>query len=188
MNFLRKNLIFWIIALCGLGLDIGSKSVVFNSFGAVVSPKGTTMAAPYQPLYQPHADYPNVWVPEPYRPLSVIPNLFAIRIAFNLGAVWSSFHGQTMMLTVVSLVAILFVLYLLYKHACHWHYQIMLGLILAGALGNLWDRIWYGGVRDFLDVYWQVHHWPTFNLADCYIVIGIGCYIVLEWRKPTPVK
>ena len=47
-----------------------------------------------------------------------------------------------------------------------------LGLILAGTLGNLYDRLVFGGVRDFMDVYFQSSHWPTFNVADCCLVCG----------------
>src|SRR5207248_5691819 len=45
-----------------------------------------------------------------------------------------------------------------------------LGLILAGTLGNLYDRVVFGGVRDFLYFYWI--EWPVFNVADCCLVCG----------------
>jgi lipoprotein signal peptidase len=47
-----------------------------------------------------------------------------------------------------------------------------LGLILAGTLGNLFDRVIFGGVRDFLHVHYQSFDWPVFNLADCFLVCG----------------
>ena len=49
-----------------------------------------------------------------------------------------------------------------------------LAFILGGAIGNLIDRIIYGEVVDFLDVYWSDYHWPAFNLADSFITIGVG--------------
>jgi lipoprotein signal peptidase len=49
---------------------------------------------------------------------------------------------------------------------------IALGLILAGTLGNLYDRIVFGGVRDFMHFYWI--DWPVFNFADCCLVCGAG--------------
>ncbi len=50
-----------------------------------------------------------------------------------------------------------------------------LGLILAGTLGNLYDRLVFGGVRDFLHLhYYDSYHWPTFNIADCCLVCGAG--------------
>lgn len=47
-----------------------------------------------------------------------------------------------------------------------------LALILGGAVGNLIDRVSYGYVIDFLDVFYQSHHWPTFNIADSAITVG----------------
>jgi signal peptidase II len=47
-----------------------------------------------------------------------------------------------------------------------------LGLILAGTLGNLFDRLVFGGVRDFLHVFYQSFDWPVFNVADCCLVCG----------------
>jgi signal peptidase II len=47
-------------------------------------------------------------------------------------------------------------------------------MILAGAIGNLWDRIFYHHVRDFIDVHLGMgYHWPTFNIADSLICIGV---------------
>ena len=49
---------------------------------------------------------------------------------------------------------------------------VALGLIQGGVLGNLLDRLRYGGVRDFLDFYIVGYHYPTFNVADALLVIG----------------
>ena len=48
-----------------------------------------------------------------------------------------------------------------------------IALVLGGALGNLWDRVAYGYVIDFLDFYWQNYHFPAFNLADSAITLGV---------------
>jgi signal peptidase II len=50
---------------------------------------------------------------------------------------------------------------------------VSLSLIFAGALGNLIDRIRLGEVIDFLDAHWYEHHWPSFNVADSAICIGV---------------
>ena len=50
---------------------------------------------------------------------------------------------------------------------------ISLSLILGGAIGNLIDRVIYGYVIDFLDVYYQTYHWPVFNIADSAITLGV---------------
>lgn len=53
-----------------------------------------------------------------------------------------------------------------------------LALVLGGALGNLWDRIVYGYVIDFIDVYYQDWHWPAFNIADSAITIGAVMLVI----------
>ncbi|MGD2119299.1 MAG: signal peptidase II [Chromatiales bacterium] len=54
---------------------------------------------------------------------------------------------------------------------------VSLALLIGGALGNLIDRIAYGHVIDFLDVYYQQWHWPAFNLADSAITLGVILFI-----------
>jgi len=50
---------------------------------------------------------------------------------------------------------------------------VALSLVLGGAMGNLIDRLAYGYVIDFLDVYYQTWHWPAFNIADSAITLGV---------------
>jgi lipoprotein signal peptidase len=54
-----------------------------------------------------------------------------------------------------------------------------LGLILAGTLGNLYDRLVFGGVRDFIHWHYYAWDWPVFNIADCCLVIG-ACLLLLQ--------
>jgi lipoprotein signal peptidase len=57
-----------------------------------------------------------------------------------------------------------------------------LGLILAGTLGNLYDRILFNGVRDFF--HWDyLYNWPVFNVADCCLVVGAGLLLVQAFAK-----
>jgi len=61
-----------------------------------------------------------------------------------------------------------------------------LSLILGGAIGNLFDRISYGYVIDFIDVYYQTWHWPVFNIADCAISVGVVMMLIDTFRtRPT---
>lgn len=60
-----------------------------------------------------------------------------------------------------------------------------LSLVLAGAIGNLIDRLRFGFVIDFLDFHWkEVYHWPAFNVADSCIVVGVCVLFILSWGKP----
>jgi signal peptidase II len=61
---------------------------------------------------------------------------------------------------------------------------IALGLLLAGTLGNLSDRIFFGGIRDFLHWYGVVD-WPVFNLADCSLVVG-AALLLMQVFRPEP--
>ncbi len=58
-----------------------------------------------------------------------------------------------------------------------------LSLVFAGAFGNLIDRIRLGEVIDFLDVFWQRHHWPAFNVADSAITVGVTLLFIDMWRE-----
>jgi len=57
-----------------------------------------------------------------------------------------------------------------------------LALILGGAIGNVIDRILFGHVIDFIDVYYQSRHWPAFNIADSAITLG-ACLLILDMFK-----
>jgi signal peptidase II len=62
---------------------------------------------------------------------------------------------------------------------------IALALIAGGALGNIVDRIRHGAVTDFIDVHLGAAHWPTFNLADSAIVLGVAALVILTAGKST---
>jgi lipoprotein signal peptidase len=64
---------------------------------------------------------------------------------------------------------------------------LALGLILAGTLGNLFDRVVFGGVRDFLH-YDHWFDWPVFNLADCFLICGAGVLLLQVFLTPTENK
>jgi len=59
-------------------------------------------------------------------------------------------------------------------------FQVGLGLIIGGALGNIIDRIALGAVVDFIDLgFWPMRSWPVFNFADLAIVIGVGMTLIV---------
>jgi signal peptidase II len=76
-----------------------------------------------------------------------------------------------------------FIVILLFKSAHQTLFSLALSCILAGAVGNLIDRIAYGAVIDFLDLHYLDFHWPAFNVADIAITLGAGLLILDEFRR-----
>lgn len=109
---------------------------------------------------------------------SVIPGFLDLTHIRNRGAIFGFFsHSESrilfIFLTLVSLVALGLVLYYFFKTPSSQRFmKISLSVILAGALGNLIDRVFRGYVIDFLDFYIKSWHWPSFNVADACITTG----------------
>jgi len=129
--------------------------------------------------------------------IPVIEGFFRIVHTRNTGVAFSLFAEQgtgagATVLTAVTAGLTLLVAVLLWQ-ACralreHWTLPAALALILAGAAGNLFDRVAFGSVTDFLDFYAGTHHWPAFNVADSSITCGAVMLGVNAWlsRKREP--
>jgi len=122
-----------------------------------------------------------------YLPVEVVP-FFNLMLAYNPGAAFSflSDAGGWQRWFFTALSSVVSVVLLIWLHRLKEQERWMaasLSLILAGAVGNLIDRIAYGHVIDFIDVYYQNHHWPAFNIADSAICIGAVIMIVLTLRE-----
>jgi len=108
--------------------------------------------------------------------MPIVPG-FDLRFAMNHGVAFSLFFETGLhspwLLIFASLGLSMILLVMLWRTpADQTQQQLALVFILAGALGNIADRLYYGGVIDFLDVYYQQYHWPAFNIADSFICIG----------------
>jgi signal peptidase II len=123
-----------------------------------------------------------------YAVIPVIPDFFNLVHVYNRGAAFgllSTWPPEFVryFFIVTNLAIALVLLYLYYRTPGHcrlflWAYS----LVLSGALGNLIDRVRFGQVLDFLDVYVGRHHWPAFNVADSLICIGAGLLVLAMWR------
>jgi signal peptidase II len=116
-----------------------------------------------------------------------------LRYAENPGAAWSLFRDQpesvrTTFFGLANLAAAVFVLlYMRRLGARQRLQQVALSLVLAGAFGNLADRLARGYVVDFIDWHWWNRpdiYWPTFNLADSMIVVGVGLLLLFPGPRP----
>jgi len=121
--------------------------------------------------------------------INIIPGFFRLTHLENTGAAFSLFADssspfRTTLLIAFSVAALAVVSFLLWKDRSVFHSgTLALSLILGGAVGNLWDRLFYGKVTDFLDFYIGVHHWPPFNVADSAIVVGALLLFMRMLRK-----
>lgn len=108
--------------------------------------------------------------------------IFGMEYARNSGAAFGLFGGQGILLSAVALVIIAGLLIAARREAVQGPWQMVgMGLLIGGALGNLIDRLRHGYVTDFIDV----GPWPTFNLADSAITIGIVLVICLGFQENT---
>ena len=109
---------------------------------------------------------------------------FNIVEAWNTGISFSMFsNGGFWGMIALCIVALVIVAALIWwlKGEKHAPSQVALGMIIGGALGNIIDRIRFGAVFDFLDVYWGDYHWPAFNIADSFISIGAVLLIIYSF-------
>ena len=154
---MKNTATFVIAAVSGVIVDIISKWVVFSNL-------------------------------DEFRKLIVIPGLLNILRSKNEGVVFGLFPGKTSAFIVFSAIAIVVILFIYIKSdKTIFVSNLALGLVLAGAIGNLWDRIWFRCVRDFIDLHiGDKYHWPTFNVADSLICVGISILVFTSFSTPKP--
>jgi signal peptidase II len=121
----------------------------------------------------------------------IIPHVFRLTHVLNTGAAFSMFENSTSPATVrnlliaFSVIAVIVVLALIWRYARQFTLvSFSLALILGGAIGNLYDRIRFSHVTDFLEVHIIHYHWPDFNVADSCICIG-ACLLLIEMLRPS---
>ena len=112
----------------------------------------------------------------------IIKNFFNIAFNINPGAAWSIFYGHRWLLILASFAALGLIYFVYRNERITRRRGIVLGLLVGGIIGNLWGRISYGYVIDFLDFIIFRRHFPTFNLADSAIVISVIILIIIEFK------
>jgi signal peptidase II len=111
----------------------------------------------------------------------LIPHVLALTNLRNDGAAWSILEGQQWFFSVVTVVALIVILYLFYRWRHNPHLLLPLSLILAGAVGNFIDRIQHGYVVDMFETLFM--NFPVFNVADCYLTIGVVWLVIIIIRE-----
>ena len=174
---------FVLVCLIGLGLDLWSKSYAFQHLALATDP------------------------PTDIRPRVVqfIPGWVHFEITTNQGAVFGVGQGQKWLFLSVSVLAIGFLSYLFATSDRQRFYQFILGMLLAGVLGNMYDRIVFSHVRDMIHALpgwhwpgtWHVGSYPgrdrdvfpfIFNVADILLCVGVGLMVVYSVFTPSGQK
>ncbi|MGL5630892.1 MAG: signal peptidase II [Azovibrio sp.] len=120
-----------------------------------------------------------------------VTGFFNLILVYNPGAAFSFLAGaggiQKWFFVILALGISAWIVFMLIRHPEQKRQSLALSLILGGAIGNVVDRIAYGAVVDFLDVYVGTYHWPAFNVADAAITLGA---ILMVWdalrKSPEP--
>jgi signal peptidase II len=145
------HFLFWPIAAAGATFDLWSKNVVFHWLPGVSGEKYV-----------------------------ILDGFFQFILRENSGAAFSIMQGQKPFLVGISFVAFFAIIGIfLFSGVRQRISQIAMACMTAGIVGNLYDRALNNGlVRDFIDVYVKDYHWPTFNVADSLLCIGVGLLII----------
>jgi signal peptidase II len=157
--------LFWAIALGGMAFDLTTKAVIFARIG-----------------------------PPPSRPVVLVTNVLELHTSYNSGALWGlgrSIPYSSLFFAGLSILAAVAICWWLFvrKAAADWRLTAALGLIMAGALGNCYDRLTLGHVRDFVHFHVDPIGFDCaiFNFADNMLVAGAVILMLLALRpEPAP--
>lgn len=186
-----------LVTAAALGLDLWSKHWAFGTLAGfpVLIDREAVLAGSYQHL-----------IPRDLDPWVAIPGLLEFKLVLNVGAVFGAGAGKRWLFIGVTVFAVMFAFFLFAfwtKPRDRWAH-LGIGLLLAGGLGNLYDRIIFGCVRDFIHPFpgiklpfgWTYSNgdnqlWPyVSNVADKWLLVGILLLLLHAWKQggAEPVK
>lgn len=142
-ELLTRIVIYTLIVVLGFTLDRLTKAIVVNNLSLNV-----------------------------FRQVEIIPNFLYFAYVRNTGGAWSILSNATWLLAIISVVAVVGITYYLFTKKPNIHYFIAMSFIVSGGAGNLFDRIFYGSVIDFIETYPFGYNFPIFNVADIFVVCG----------------
>jgi signal peptidase II len=118
---------------------------------------------------------------------TVLTSWFNIVRVHNAGAAFSFLSDaggwQRWFFVGLGVLAVAVLAFLMIRHAGQVLFSLAATLIISGAIGNTIDRLSYGYVVDFIDWHYAGWHWPAFNFADSFIMVGAGLFILDEIRR-----
>jgi signal peptidase II len=183
-----------VVVVIGTAIDLASKTIAFNTLAD--APVGIDRAEVV------NATELQALIPR-HEPTTIVPSVLDLQLVLNPGAVFGIGAGKRVFFIIATTAAIAFALFMFARwtgrrdrvaHAA-------IGLVIAGGLGNLYDRVRFACVRDFLHPLPNVRYpfgistpwsgneiWPyVSNLADLWLIIGVAVLVVYLWRGPREV-
>lgn len=166
----NAHLRLWLIASTGLAADLWTKCWALKTIGNPAEIRSYDL-----------------------KPINLIDGTLRLITVLNPGASWGIAAGQTTLLLAGSAVALIFMFWLFISlRANQWVAQIALAMLLGGALGNTYDRIFNNGmVVDFIDIdlgIWPANPWPAFNIADSLLCTGVAILLISMLIKPKKIS
>lgn len=187
MHSPRAWLIFVITAAACLAIDLWSKYIAFDGIadGPVPVSRESVLAAQSRGLDL------SVLIP-PHEPVTVVPHVLELTLVLNPGAVFGIGAGKRTFFIVFTILAVAFVTWAFarWTRGRDWWAHVAAGMVIGGGIGNLYDRVVYACVRDFL------HPLPTAtipfsggrplwpyvsNIADAMLIAGIAALVAYSW-------
>ena len=175
-------LAFALTAVLGLAADLVSKHVAMQYLAPYGVVFDTESVPPRHEILIPEREAVPSYV--------IIDGWLTFRGMLNEGAVFGIGQGQRWFFVVVSIAALLFVLRLFASSGQHRFYQFILGIVLGGIIGNMYDRVMFGYVRDFIYIFpgrcwpgtrYQLFPW-IFNIADSLLCVGVALIFLYVLR------
>lgn len=130
-----------------------------------------------------------------HQSIPVLGNILQLTYVRNTGAAFSllarseGFWRRPLLISVALIASVVLTVMAYREQKRGIKLMLPLGLVSGGALGNMVDRLFYGGaVVDFIEVSYRNFHWPVFNLADSAVVIGVCWLMFFTFRKRSPVN
>lgn len=174
-------LVAFVVALV---MDLGTKSLAFARIadGPVRISRDAVLRLPPSQI--------NALVPR-HEPIVVVPHVLELKLVLNPGAVFGLGAGGRWFFAAFTVGAIAFALWIFarWTRAGDWFAHLALALIVAGGVGNLYDRLVFACVRDFLHPLYSLTFpggrpvWPyVSNVADAFLLVGIGMLMIFLWR------
>lgn len=180
----RAWAVLLVCTVVALALDLGSKYLAFDRIAdsPVRVSREAVLSLPPSQI--------NAIVP-PHEPVTVVPHLLELKLVLNPGAVFGLGAGGRWFFAAFTVGAIAFALWIFarWTRPRDWFAHVALALVVSGGLGNLYDRLVYACVRDFLHPLYSLTFpggrpvWPyVSNVADAFLLIGIGMLMLFLWR------